>query len=272
MQVIGICRFSYPGFGGFQIEHDSIEARTAFLYAPARLEERFRFFECFTLPCIRAQFDPDFTFLIVIGENLPQEWTARLHDLVRDIPQVVIQAHAPGKHRDVMQDAINSVRRNDGEPCLQFRLDDDDAVAVSFVHNLRKAATNVAGLLSDHRHVAIDFNQGFIARPGPQGIDATPIQKQYWTAGLAFLFRPSVRQTVMNFSHDSVWRKMPTVTFTGEDIRLRGHNEFNDSRQGPRAKPVRLTRLDSEGELKFQMTYNIDADHVRQVFSAPLPG
>ena len=50
MQVIGLCRFSYPGIGGFQIEHDSLEDRIAFLYAPERLEERFRFFECFTLP------------------------------------------------------------------------------------------------------------------------------------------------------------------------------------------------------------------------------
>ena len=40
MQVIGLCRFSYPAIGGFQVEHDSIEERIAFLYAEKRLPAR----------------------------------------------------------------------------------------------------------------------------------------------------------------------------------------------------------------------------------------
>lgn len=269
MQVIGICRFSYPGLGGFQIQHDTLDDRIAFLYGPERLEERFRFFETITLPGIRAQFDPDFTFLIVIGDSLPEVHRRRLQALVADIPQAVIQAHPPGRHRAVMQAAINAVRVSDGEPCLQFRLDDDDAVAFPFVHRLRAAARDVAGLLRDAPSVAIDFNQGYIARPGAQGIAATPIQAPYWTAGLGLMFRPGNALSVMNFAHHSVHKTMPTVTFTGEDMMLRGFNEHNDSRQGRRVKPVRLTPLDSDGELLFQMTYGIDSDHVRRVFSAP---
>lgn len=270
MQVIGLCRFSYPGTGGFQITHDSLDERIAFLYAPERLEERFRFFECITLPAIRAQFDPDFTFVIVIGDSLPLVYRQRLEALVADIPQVVIQSHPPARHREVMQRAINSVRHSGAEPCLQFRLDDDDAIAFSYVHRLRAAAANVAGLLRDNQMVAIDFNQGYIARPGPTGIAAKPIQEPYWTAGLAMMIRPDTRLSVMNFGHHAVMKKMPTVTFTGEDIMLRGFNRFNDSRQGEKAKPVRLTPLDADGELLFQMTYGIDSDHVRRVFSAPV--
>lgn len=270
MQVIGICRFSYPGLGGFQIMHDSLEDRIAFLYAHERLEERFRFFETITLPAIRAQYDPDFTFLIVIGESLPDIHRKRLEALVSDIPQVVIQAHPPGKHRAVMQDAINSVRHNSADPCLQFRLDDDDAVAFSYVHKLRAAAADVTGLLRDNRQIAIDFNQGYIARPDASGLAATPIQNPYWTAGLALMVRPDVRMTVMNFGHQSVHKKMPTVTFTGEDMMLRGHNGYNDSRQGSRVRQVPLKPLDADGELLFQMTYGIDSDHVRRVFSAPV--
>ncbi|MBK0325667.1 putative rhamnosyl transferase [Rhodobacteraceae bacterium F11138] len=270
MQVIGICRFSYPGHGGFQVQHDSLEERIAYLYAADRLEERFRFLETFTLPGLRAQFDPDFTFLIVIGDSLPDRHRRRLEALVADIPQAVIQSHPPGRHRAVMQSAINSVRHTGSEPCLQFRLDDDDAVAFSYVHKLRRAAADVSGLLRENRQIAIDFNQGYIARPGPDGIAAKPIQNPYWTAGLALMFRPDVPMSVMNFGHHSVFKTMPTVTFTGEDMMLRGHNGFNDSRQGARAKPVALTPLDRDGELLFQMTYGIDADHVRRVFSAPL--
>lgn len=268
MQVIGICRFSYPGIGGFQVEHDDMAERIAFLYARERLEERFRFFETITLPGIRAQFDPDFTFLIVIGDSLPVQYRQRLDQLVADIPQVVIQSHPPGQHRDVMRKAINSIRKDTGAPCLQFRLDDDDAVAISFVHRLRAAAEDVRPLMRDHRHIAIDFNQGYIARPSATGLDVQPIKNPYWTAGLALMFQPDVMQSVMNFSHNKVAKAMPTVTFTGEDMMLRGHNDYNDSRQRPGIKQPRLTPLDADGELLFQMTYNIDADHVRRVFSA----
>lgn len=269
MQVIGLCRFSYPGIGGFQVEHEDLQSRIDYLYDATRLEERFRFFETFTLPCLRAQSDQDFTYLVVIGESLPRAHRQRLAALVADIPQVVVQAHPPGRHRQVMRDAINSVRRFDDQPCLQFRLDDDDAVAISFVAQLRQAAADVAGLLRDNRHIAIDFNQGYIAQPGPNGVEACAIQKPYWTPGLGFMFRPDVDLCVMNFSHQAVVRRMPTVTFSGTDMMLRGHNEFNDSRQKPNVQPVTLAPLDAAGEALFLDTYNISADHVRRVFSAP---
>ena len=70
MQVIGLCRFSYPAIGGFQVEHNSIEERIAFLYAEARLDERFRLFETVALPCLREQTDQDFDLIIVIGDSL----------------------------------------------------------------------------------------------------------------------------------------------------------------------------------------------------------
>ena len=75
--------------------------------------------------------------------------------------------------------------------------------------------------------------------------------------------------TVMNFSHHRIWKTMPTVTFTGTDMMLRGHTGLNDSRQKPGAKPARLSLLGPRGEKLFRRTYNIDADHVRALFSAP---
>ncbi|MDU9005020.1 putative rhamnosyl transferase [Sedimentitalea todarodis] len=270
MQVIGLCRFSYPAIGGFQIEHETLDERIAYLYATERLEERFRFFETITLPGIRAQSDPDFTFLIVIGDSLPDRHCQRLQKLIADIPQAVILAYPPGEHRRMMQKAINAHRLPSHEPCLQFRLDDDDAVAFTYIERLRDAARDVAPLLRNHRHVAIDFNQGYVARPDANGIAAMPIQTPYWTPALALMLRPDVRVSVMNFSHGKLYRTMPTVTLTGDDMMLRGFNGYNDSRLKKTAKPVKLTPLTTDGELLFQMTYGIDSDHVRRVFSAPI--
>ena len=267
MQVIGLCRFSYPGEGGFHKSHDSLDDQIAYLYAPERLEERFRTFECFTLPSLRAQTDPEFTFLIVIGESLPREHRDRLEALVADLPQAVIQAHAPGPHRDVMRKAINSVRQTTGTPSLQFRLDDDDAVAVTYVEKLRHAAAHVAGLLQDHRHFAIDFTRGHAARPGPKGLATAPIEDPYWTAGLAMMFRPDVPLTIMNFHRRRLLHKMPALIFPEEEMMLRGVNGFNDSDNAEDAPKLRLKKLGMRGEDKFRRLYNIDADHVRRVFS-----
>ncbi|OWU68711.1 putative rhamnosyl transferase [Marinibacterium profundimaris] len=266
MQVIGLCRFSYPAEGGFQVEHGTLKERIAYLYAPERLEERFRTFEAFTLPALRAQTDGDFTLAIVIGEDLAAPFRARLEALVADMPQARILPRPPGPHRQVMQEAINSVRRAKG-PSLQFRMDDDDAVAVTYVETLREAARDVRGLLRRHRHLAIDFNQGYIARPSAEGIAAAPTQVPYTTAALALMFREDVPLSVMNFAHAKVGRRMPTVTFSGEDMLVRGHNDFNDSRQKPGVKPVKLTPLDAAGEAHFRATYNIDADRVRALYA-----
>ena len=158
MQVIGLCRFSYPAIGGFQVEHDTIEERIRFLYAEERLEERFQLMETVALPCLRAQTDPDFDLIIVIGDSLPAHHEARLRDLVAGMPQVRIEKHPPMPQRAVMKDILNKARRDQDKPCLQFRYDDDDAVSVDFIERLRATISDCPGLVARHRSVAVDFN------------------------------------------------------------------------------------------------------------------
>lgn len=268
MQTIGICRFSYPGDGGFQVEHSSLQERMDYLYAPARMAERFATFETMMLPPLKAQTNDDFTLLIVIGESLPPVYRERLQAAVADMPQAAVRAYPPGPHRKVMQEAINEVRRFDDDACLQFRMDDDDAVACTFIERLREAAQDVRPMAANHRHIAIDFNQGYIARPSASGLDVAPTNAPYTTAGLALMFKPELRLSVMNFAHMKVGQKMPTVTFAGEDMLIRGHNDYNDSRQKPGVRTPKLAPLDTDGKAHFKATYNIDADAVAQAFAS----
>lgn len=266
MQAIGICRFSYPGQGGFQVEHETLQDRMDYLYAPARMEERFATLETMTLPPLKAQTDDDFTFLVVVGDSLPAPYRARLEAALADMPQAVIKSYPPGPHRKVMQTAINEVRRFDGDACLQFRMDDDDAVACTYVERLRTAAMEVLPMAAKHRHIAIDFNQGFIARPSAAGLEVAPTNAPYTTAALALMFKPDLPLSVMNFAHAKVGQKMPTVTFCGEDMLIRGHNDHNDSRQKPGLRSPKLSPLDGAGKAHFKATYAIDADAVAAAF------
>lgn len=268
MQVIGLCRFSYPAVGGFQVDFDNFADKLAYLYSSARMEERFASFETITLPPLRAQTDPDFTLVVVIGDSLPDHYRTRLTALLADMPQAVIQSHPPEQHRPIMKRIINSVRRDSDAPCLQFRMDDDDAVAVDFVERLRRTAGDVRALAARDNLLAIDFNRGFIVRPGPDGVAAVETAAPYQTAALAMMVAPGSRQTIMNFAHHKLAEKMTTVTLTDSIMMLRGHNDYNDSRQGPSAKPHKLTLMDAKGEAMLRQRFAIDCDTVRAAYSA----
>ncbi len=268
MQVIGFCRFSYPAEGGFQVEHPDLAARMAYLYAPERLEERLRLFETICLPSIAAQTDPDFTFLILTGDSLPDQARARLDTLVADVPQAVVVARPPAAHRKVCQDVINAARTDIAAPCLQFRHDDDDAVAVDFVASLRRAAEDCAALCAAHRLVGFDWNRGHLLSADARGLCAEPVTHPYWGVAQGMYVRGGVRQSVMNFGHQKINLHMPTITFNAPDMYLRGHNGFNDSRQKKHVKPQPLPRLDGDGEAALRARFNVDADRVRAVFRA----
>lgn len=266
MQTIGFCRFSYPAEGGFQVEHDTLAARRAYLYAPERLDERFRHFETICLPSIRAQTDPDFIFVVLIGDDLPEPWLSRLQGLLADVPQACLIAKAPGPHRKVCQQVLNQVR-DLSQPCLQFRHDDDDAVALSFVETLKQAAADVAPLLAKHRMVGFDWNRGYVARPDAEGICGEVQVTPFWGVAQAAFVQAETRQTVMNFGHQKLPFFMPCLTFTEEVMYLRGHNDFNDSRQKKHVKPMPLPRLDAAGEADLKRLFDIDVDQMRKAFA-----
>jgi hypothetical protein len=262
-QVIGLCRFSYPALGGFQRQHDTPADRARFLYAPERLEERFRAFETVTLPGLRGQTDPDFAFLVVIGEDFPQR--RRLESLLADLPQAVIRAYPPRPHREVMREAINTLRDPGAPLSIQFRLDDDDGVNLRFVERLRAVARDCRPFLRRHHKAAIDFTRGHVIRPGAAGIEAEAVTRAYWAPGLAVVLRQGNMQSVMNFAHQAVWQNMPTITLTDPDMFIRGWNPFNDSEFSP-GDGFRL--LDAAGEAAFRTAYGVDAGLVRAAWRA----
>lgn len=266
MQVIGLCRFSYPAQGGFQVEHKSIEERSAYLYQADRMEERFRHFETIMLPSISAQSDTNFTFVIVIGDNLPEPYLERLLDLCAPFPQIVIKAYAPADHRSTMQKAINWARRDPDELCLQFRHDDDDAIALNFVEHFRRTAQDCRALLQRSKFVAFDYARGYVVRPDAEGLFVAESFHPFWGVALGLSVAPGINKTIMNFAHGKMNRFMPAISFESAPMYLRGHNDFNDSRQGPKVTQPKLKRLDTAGEQMIRETFGVDADHIRRVF------
>ena len=267
MQIIGLCRFSYPALGGFQVEHETIEDRIRYLYAEHRLEERFRLFETVALPCLRRQTDTGFDLILLVGDSLPDVHLNRLRDLTADIPQVRIIQKPPGRHREVMKKVINGVRKDPSKPCLQFRFDDDDAVSVDFIERLRITTNQCRDFLKHKRSVAIDFSKGYVARIGPDGIAAAEVVAPWITAALAMYVRGGAGMTIMNFAHHRINQFMPAISLPDTPMWVRTHNDFNDSRQTGKSSQPDLRPLTEEDEGTFAALFNIDAAQVRQVFA-----
>lgn len=270
MQVIGLCRFSYPALGSFQTEHETVEDRRRHLYNPIRLEERFRLFESSTLPCFREQTDEEFELLLVIGHCLPQEARDRLRDLTSDIRQVrIIQqsSDTDRRHRHVMKDILNAARTHPDQPCIQFRHDDDDAVSVDFIERLRSAVEDSKRLMATNRMVGIDFNKGFFARLNAQGIIAAETTKHLLGVGLGMHIAGGCKQTMMSFTHHRIGRFMPVVSYPDAPMWVRSLNGFNDSR-GARNNTKELAPLTAQQEGEFIARFAIDHNRVRQSHSA----
>ena len=267
MRVVGICRFSYPAVGGFKRMHDSIEAREAYLYHPDRLTLRFRHFEMLTLPSIAGQLDRRFTFLVVTGERLPQPWRDRLHDLCAPVPQIKIVTPRPKRHRTAMQEVIQAELGGTTDISLQFRLDDDDAVDVSFVRRIRRTARLSRRLSAEWRNLAIEFSNGYSVMLTPDGIRAEKIQGQFYSCGLAVTFRPGDTRTVMNFPHHKLHHRMPTLINPLPEMYLRALHVDNDSRAATNQST--LQPLDAAQRSLFRQRFNVDEDAVRASFVGP---
>ena len=268
MRVIGICRFSYPALGGFKRMHDSTADRESYLYAPERMELRFRHFETLTLPSIAGQTDADFTFLILVGDSLPKSWRDRLSDLTADIPQIRVVTKEPMKHRQAMQAALlEELGENDTES-MQFRLDDDDAVGIGFVRSLRRMARRSAPLRNGRRKMAFEFSSGYMVRLSDTGIEARTVRSPLWSCGLAVMFNAGDTKTVMNYPHHKLHEKMPTLIEPTWPMYLRAVHGDNDSGAGDR--PGALTQIDSVTQAQLRERFNVDEDHVKAVFSAPV--
>lgn len=266
MQIIGLCRFSYPALGGFQVEHETIEDRIAYLWDHDRLEERFRLLEVAALPCLRAQTDPNFDLVILIGADFPKPHVDRLHDLTADLKQVTIVAEPPQPSREMSKRLLNAARRDPSKPCIQFRHDDDDACAVDFIEKLRTAARDARPLLKKHKTVGLDWSQGYVAELGANGIAATPIYRPFYVSSLGVYIAGNCTQTIHNYMHERIPQFMPCVTFADPDMFMRTHNGFNDSRQ-KKVKDVPVAPLSPAQEELFRRRFAVDVDHVRAVFA-----
>jgi len=233
LQVLGLCRFSYPAeLEGFQTHHATMAERRAALYSPARMETRLFWFEHIALPGLRAQTRDDFTLLLLMGEDMPQPWHDRLLAMIADVPQIRPVYRPTGPHRLVYREILHAARDPAADMVAEFRLDDDDAVAVNYVQMIARAVPQIRPLFRAKGRVALDQGKGVVVEADGPEVRLIPVLSHCWAAALTVFLRPDDEACVMDFPHQKVWQRMPLVSHTDQLMFLRGAHATNDSKVG----------------------------------------
>ncbi len=230
IQVLGLCRFSYPAeLDGFQTRHETMADRLDYLYSPERLATRMFWFEHILLPSIRSQTTSEFTLLLLLGEDFPEPWRSRLLELVADVPQIRPVFRPTGPHRLIYREVMLSARDADAKVVAEFRLDDDDAVAVNYVQMIRRMFTQLRPLFQAKGRLALDQGKGVLIEANGNEISYRPLLSHCWAPALTLYLRPQDSGCVTDFPHQKVWQRMPLVSQTDQVMFLRGAHATNDS-------------------------------------------
>lgn len=260
LQVIGICRWSYPSdSSGFRSMPAELDAARRKLYARNRLEHRLFLLEYVVLPSLRCQTDPDFTLIMLMGADLPRPVRRRVMALIADIPQIRPVFAEEGQNQlDLCRDAINEVRRPDAVACAQFRLDDDDAVSVDFVRQTRALFEMAEPMFRRSGLFGLDFCRGFVMRTSEEQCKFSPIAIRFWPPGMVVFLSPDKPECILDFHHLKLWNFMPTLMWMERAMFVRGAHHDNDSNvatMGRRSAdfPFRKRRMNSYLMRKFAL-------------------
>jgi len=263
LQVQGLCRFSYPCTGGFKKYHEDFEQRRAVLYDPKRLDQRLLWFTRIGLPGIAAQTDGDFTLHMVIGDDMPNPWRDALMAAIRPVPQIRLHALPPMDHRAACRKVLLGAREGAAGHVAEFRLDDDDAVALTYVETLRRQHRRLMRLSNAKGRVALDHGRGAVVQAMPSGeIALHGVVTHCWSAGLSLFLRRQDDGTIMDFPHHKIWMRVPFVNLTDKTMFIRGDHATNDAKT-PWAGAGSFPVEDGAWPELLQTQFGIDIDRFR---------
>ncbi len=264
LQILAITRFAYPGLGGFRVAHDSVEARQAHLWAPARMAARLRTLEHVCLHTLARQTDPDFRVIILTGDALPDPWRSRLLEIAGAVPQAEVVFHPPMNPRHAAEEVVNARIDPDGPPVMQFRQDDDDGVGLRFVERCRALFTDIRPFWERHGRVAVDFNRGYMLHLTPDGPRVEEAARTHLGVAQALFLKPRVRRTAVHFPHHRLGLLMPSVTIPDAPMWLRGVDGTNDSQMEGALE--RLAPATPEQRADLEARFGLDLAKIAQSF------
>lgn len=208
--IYGHIRFSFYGVTDTRLRPNDDGSALARLYDETRMARRFFLFENLTLPSLLAQTDCDFRTVIMSSSVMPDRFKDRLSALAARLPGSMVEfsehQHGDKAFRKIMAQAAGFMGR---ESSVHFRLDDDDALSITYIERLRE----LSRVLSPSTHIT--FPTGVLVFPasdaGPDG--TSMVRQQLLTAqGLATVNGGRFQKNPFQMMHGAVWTRWPVVS------------------------------------------------------------
>jgi len=272
VKLVGLCRWSYPAEPGAfaEAEGETLESLRKRLYAPERLAKRLLFLREIVVPCLKAQTDPDFTLVMLMGDQLPEPVRAEVLQIIAPVPQIKPVFREEGlPHQEVCRQLMLAERDDTLRAAAEFRLDDDDAVGVDFIERVRDFFPKVRGIYRNGGKLVLDFNRGFILSVDEDGVQLRQVITRNWTPGQVLFIRPQSDKCLFDFAHAQMWRRIPTMSFPRAQMFLRGAHAENDSQIGVRKFNEEMLRVTaSELPEMMRARFNLDLERLRDGWAA----
>ncbi len=216
--VVGLCRFSFVGRGDWQAwrgldagaEARLREETAARLYTHERMEARFRAVEHVLLASMRGQTDGDWTLILLTSAAMPAAMRDRLAALAAADPRIVVEV---SEADSVDAGFLPVLARLGLSDAVQFRIDDDDGLAATYVARLRR----IAGAMAGYDGWSWSVARGLVASfyPG-EAVQAYRLDMPFLGAGLAVRLPANRRdRTIFGFGHFRLANRWTAITDNG---------------------------------------------------------
>jgi Putative rhamnosyl transferase len=172
----------------------------------------------------------DFSLVILIGRRLPARFKAQLVEVTGPHPQFVLHEEDEGQpHMDLCKAVLLKHRDPAARVAGEFRMDDDDAVAVDFIEKSRAYAAAIDPLIASGRPVELDFCHGLALEfDGPKA-RAKEIIAAHWGCAQVFFNLAKTRRTAFHHHHYRSWHHDFCLSAPDPLMFVRSFHDHNDS-------------------------------------------
>lgn len=262
VQVGGLIRFSVPVEGGFQKNPESREDKLAKLFDPARMEQRFAYFESLCLNALKRQSNPNFRVAIVIGEDMPEPYKRRLEALLEDLPQARLIEKPIMPHRRMVQEAFDEIFDKNTPLRFWFRFDDDDALATDYIEQVWNKIPQLLTIYGGLDPVCLSFSQGLtLIGPADERQLVVAHERSPLGLGLGVLGPAEAHPLVMRYNHMRIHTHLRTLIDPVPVMMLRSIHTSNDSR-GILLPHILQERSEDEKREILRQRFGLDMDAV----------
>jgi hypothetical protein len=217
---VGVTRFSVlePKGRAWKLSRNAadLDSYREQLWSPDRMRPRCEIFFSLSVPILQLMADRhDYRHIVRFSPRLPDPWRSQLLDAARRYPVLfLLESGKPARFDAAVRSLLRAADRP-SRPVVQFRLDDDDLLAVDFLDRVAAYATphDVGRAISMASGYAALYDSGTLG-------SVHAVRRVFGSQGLAYVGRYDARTDTLAVDaggpHYNVDRRMPTLVDSRE--------------------------------------------------------